>query len=154
MNRDLKFRVYNEFGMFYGISVHNGTDFGMSNDDFMTKAKKPKGQEDEDWDDLKDEYGMLDCGEDWIQGDGAIMQYVGIKDKNGKEVYEGDILKYLHFFYKDRELMIGEVVYDAESTSFVCEHKTDWMELVTSHDIEVIGNIYENPELVKAGGAK
>ena len=72
----------------------------------------------------------------------VVMQFTGLKDKNGKEIYEGDIVKLpdskgcihkpLKIKWKnDRWIGKGELDYDF--------HK-NW---------EVIGNIYENPELIE-----
>lgn len=79
-----------------------------------------------------------------------VMQYIGLKDKNGKEIYEGDILK----LFND-EIgsdipcnFIGEVEY-YESGFFVDNHK-DYGCPVFQEIAEwlIIGNIYENPELL------
>jgi hypothetical protein len=67
-----------------------------------------------------------------------IMQFTGLTDKNGKEIYEGDIIN------DDGLIMKIEFVI----ASFCkCNEKGNW--IIHSHDqIEVIGNIYENPELL------
>ena len=78
--------------------------------------------------------------------DFVLMQYTGVKDKYGKEIYEGDIVR-----YNDRQ--IGVIVW--EHTSFVLKLLNDkkntiilWYDVDTKDNIEVIGNIYENPELL------
>ena len=63
-----------------------------------------------------------------------LMQYTGLKDKNGKEIYEGDILD-ATWGYR------GEV----EMDTFLMAT----LECTISDDVEVIGNIYENPELLE-----
>ncbi len=81
-----------------------------------------------------------------------LMQYTGLKDKNGKEIYEGDILKSDSFGYTNDDKEInGKVVWNAYGWHIKvmnedgCEHFC-W--IADFRDIEVIGNIYENPELL------
>ena len=81
--------------------------------------------------------------------DVELLQYTGLKDKNGKEVYEGDV--FIHNNHK------FEVVWD--STRFIGLDNNrsgkGYCCYVDSHykdgssSIEVIGNIYENPELLE-----
>jgi len=72
----------------------------------------------------------------------VLMQYTGRKDKNGKEIYEGDIVKHSNG--------IKKVFYDDESYSFqmgLSEYVYDQEDGIYD-GIQVIGNIYENPELL------
>lgn len=66
----------------------------------------------------------------------VLMQYTGLKDKNDKEVYEGDIRACYD--------TAGELVYN-EEIKIPQVYQTIWDET----NSEVIGNIYENPELLK-----
>ena len=76
-----------------------------------------------------------------------LMQYTGLKDKNNKEIYEGDILfeSFGERYYR--------VIF--ENGSFRAEFKGDFEEYsfdlidVVAQGCEVIGNIYENPELME-----
>jgi uncharacterized phage protein (TIGR01671 family) len=91
----------------------------------------------------------------------VLMQYTGLKDKNGREIYEGDIVKLDDGF-------IGEVDYGCVGgCSFRLYETNDEIEgglrdLDTAYDYkvinneinlingkEIIGNIYENPKLIK-----
>lgn len=75
-----------------------------------------------------------------------LMQFTGLKDKNGKEIYEGDVLK----FYNGR---IGKITWDNEwcVNKYVLEDNSFGYlpEFQFYKPYEVIGNIYENPELLK-----
>lgn len=70
------------------------------------------------------------------------MQYTGLKDKNGKEIYEGDIINL-------GEKNIGQVEWVESRFVMVLSYATFQL----SSEGEVIGNIYENPELLKANNA-
>lgn len=62
-------------------------------------------------------------------------QYTGLKDKNGKEIYEGDILRDTRIKDKDWLMEVKHGVFG-------------WLNLGDHTKMEVIGNIYENPELL------
>lgn len=96
------------------------------------------------YDNLKIEHFYLRCD---------VLQYTGLKDKNGKEVWEGDIVKVQGV---TREA-IGEVVYNQKHGAFIYSGEeitvgSNTISFVnhSSRFFEVIGNIYENPELLEA----
>lgn len=74
-----------------------------------------------------------------------IMQYTGLKDKNGKEIYEGDIRCGKYYFETDEQTRYQVMEWDPINTCFYWNGP----EMPEFIDTEVIGNIYENPELLK-----
>lgn len=89
----------------------------------------------------------------------VLMQYTGIKDKNGKEIYEGDIVQFCWFNQRQEETHITSVIKFAEgmwqiwtkiNTPFfgLDEAYSLYNGAEQDDEIEVIGNIYENPELI------
>jgi uncharacterized phage protein (TIGR01671 family) len=78
-----------------------------------------------------------------------LMQYTGLKDKNGVEIYEGDVVRGRQTF-TTAPTTPSEVVAVVEYS----ERNTSCLSLGGSiYQYEVIGNIYENPELLKESGA-
>jgi uncharacterized phage protein (TIGR01671 family) len=83
-----------------------------------------------------------------------LMQYTGLKDKDGKEIYEGDILQdtltnmiyVVKFGFCKKYAFNGwyvEIEHHQYQTTINGDYDTN-----TNSKIEVIGNIYENPELI------
>jgi uncharacterized phage protein (TIGR01671 family) len=76
----------------------------------------------------------------------TLMQYTGLKDKNGVEIYEGDIVKDQHS-YSDAN--IGKVWYRAELGSAVGWMVNGHYMSSMSSEIKIIGNIHQHPELLE-----
>ena len=88
--------------------------------------------------------GFIDMFERWnTLWDVELMQYTGVKDKNGKEIYEGDIIKFGKSTFT--------VKYCKEFASFKKFFSDDCVtDLINIPELyEVIGNIFENPELLE-----
>jgi len=79
-----------------------------------------------------------------------VMQYTGLKDKNGKEICEGDICESHQYEYWQR----GIVTWINNSVSFMLIQGNSFIGIndndgLCNEDLEVIGNVYENPELLE-----
>lgn len=82
----------------------------------------------------------------------TICQCTGLKDKNGTKIFEGDIIDFSH--RSDSE-SYGVVKYDTYETEFAIVYDSIYEGLgrhYHSRDVEVIGNIYDNPEPMKGDG--
>jgi hypothetical protein len=70
-----------------------------------------------------------------------IMQYTGLKDKNGKEIYEGDIVEGVYPFSTALMLEVAAVTWHVSKGAWVLGGHVGGTR-------QVIGNIYENPDLI------
>ena len=140
MNREIKFRVYDKDlkRMRYLNSSHDVICFDEEGNGYYHNMQTGLGE--------------------WFSG---LMQYTGLKDKNGVEIYEGDIIKYHHkTCFKRKGEMVFDfkntkcyVVWDEESACFILNNRKDkvtnktyidTLYMFESNSMEIIGNIYEN----------
>lgn len=85
--------------------------------------------------------------------DFELMQSTGLKDKNGTEIYAGDIVEF-KYPYDKRVKTLGSIVWKEDKACFGIDMKetTEKYELyriTAEHYLTVVGNIYENPELLE-----
>jgi uncharacterized phage protein (TIGR01671 family) len=125
--REIKFRAYEEETkkMFYNLDYVTGSGKGAF------------------------------CGRPLVRP--IIMQYTGIKDRNGVEIYEGDVVKFCDFSsplevkFGEYQTVNGYLKYNEKHIGFFFEsHKSGFMYSVfDGNEAEIVGNIYENPELLE-----
>jgi uncharacterized phage protein (TIGR01671 family) len=114
--REIKFRAWVTDGkdyseMYPNVQNHIGADFGFGHM-------------------LQNTVNGLDC---------KVMQYTGLKDKNGVEIYEGDIVK---------SLGVSDYCFGVRPVEYIDSSFTIKGYGLCERLVEVIGNIYENPELL------
>lgn len=81
----------------------------------------------------------------------TVGQYTGLTDKNGKKIWEGDIIKADNWLHQN--MKIYTIVF--ENSGFYAKHKDeDCWNFDHLENIEIIGNIHDNPELLKGDAEK
>lgn len=131
--REIKFRAFVDNKMYKVVGLDLWSD-SVSEHTFTI------------WDDDLDDSIELDTTEF------GLMQYTGLKDKNGKEIYEGDIVKYNYNnqVYQD---VYAKVEYSIAgfrlNADYISRHLSRHIRIANTDYYEVVGNIYENPELLE-----
>ncbi len=133
MTREIKFRVWDKVSQTMS-NVHGITGLARDDDsEFKYIVSDNYGNGVKDWKNIE------------------LMQYTGLKDKNGKEIYEGDIIALYGFKQKEEVEIERDVVrWNEEEAGF-------WVGCAKSYDqdnpkiltnIVIVGNIHRNPELL------
>lgn len=123
--REIKFRVWNGSEMVYDIVAGK---FGVF---YINPGIKGDGL------DYHDSASLTPLNTKYSNNI-PVMAFTGLKDKNGKEIYEGDIIK------------VGSGKWDVYWSKSCWEPITDMIfDGCTEKDFKIIGNIFENPELLK-----
>ena len=129
MEDRFKFRIWNNGEMHHNDFVVTATGFvGKITEEFLSKCVF--NQEDLTTD--------KEC---------VLMQCIGLKDVNDKLIYEGDIIRVFHV----SGTMQGEIFFDVVKwNNLRCRFDTENHGIIDEDDVlKVIGNIYENPELLE-----
>ena len=129
--REIKFRVWTGCGMEYNITTGK---FGTFYVNPMNNGL-----------DVKDSASLTSLTTKY-QEPVKLMQFTGLKDKNCKEIYEGDIVKFKIIFTSGTdEVVFNEGRFELKNISIGGEKRS--VDNIANY-CEVVGNIYENPELL------
>lgn len=105
------------------------------------------------YNDATDGYGNVSIYEKWedcvIGDDVILMQFTGLLDKNGKEIYEGDVVEYKAYgtWHKD-EVKFSNGKFHGQLSGVRDDLQSNYdLGLIETLGCEIVGNIYENPDL-------
>ena len=139
--REIKFRVY--LDKMYYQDEYIEYDRNLIGIDFLNKIATFVAYTDGEEVNSFEKYSF-DEDDFLYKKDLKIMQYTGLKDKNNKEIYEGDIVIHHNKMCK--------IIFNVEEARFVLRNDEFELEIPFVNNknkrIEVVGNIYENPELL------
>lgn len=127
MKREIKFRAY---------SSHNHKMYPVSNIEWDIDGRI--------WvtaDDGKN-------GIELIDEEAHLMQFTGLKDKNGREIYEGDVLD-IGLRNQDGKPVVAPVSYETYAAGYVLDNGGNGIWQRLTKDCEVIGNIFEDKQLLE-----
>ena len=136
--REIKFRGKSDDDWVYGhlLKVDEWHQAEHEHFDYFIQTDNIKYEEYECW---------------YITNNNTIGQYTGLKDKNGVEIYEGDIVKEDGYYGNGSIFPVVKKIQWKESYS--CWLRGEYERLtpknIKKYNIEVIGNIYDNPELLE-----
>lgn len=142
--REIKFRVY--LDRMYYQNEYNEYNTNLVGIDFFNKTVTFAAYTDGEEVDNLEKYSF-DENNIFYEKDLKIMQYTGLKDKNNKEIYDGDILSDGNI-KKPYKVVFENGSFKAEFEGDFDEYSFDLIDVV-AQGCEVIGNIYENLELME-----
>lgn len=135
MSKEIKFRLWSKIGKKFIETNNPNLEFVINNNGYLYS--------------IENFYGEIYV---LPQMDIEVLQFTGLQDRNGKEIYEGDILKY-NFPYDGRLKHISPVTYLETQASFglkdIYGNEIPLYRITANNYFEVVGNIYENPELLE-----
>ena len=79
----------------------------------------------------------------------TVGQFTGMTDKNGTKIFEGDIVRHIDTTCHVVEVVNSEVYFDTEMLEFGFRYSNELFHCQFNNEFEVIGNIYDNKELLK-----
>lgn len=134
MKREIKFRAWDKVYECYLYDVQNAYDT-------LSGCVKDENGEDAGYDE--------ECFAGFLDNDRYVVeQYTGLKDKNGRDIYEGDVLD-IGLRNQDGKPIIAPVSYETYAAGYVLDNGGNGIWQMLTKECEVIGNTFENPELLE-----